>query len=64
MAEHHVDLKTAMEIVPRTTVFTTHTPVAAGHDEFPVEMVKPYVQPFEESLGTSVDEILSWGQPE
>ena len=64
MVEHQVDLKTAMEIVPRTTVFTTHTPVAAGHDEFPVEMVKPYVQPFEESLGTSVDEILSWGQPE
>jgi starch phosphorylase len=64
MAENHVDLKTALEIVPRTTVFTTHTPVAAGHDEFPVEMVKPYVQPFEERLGTSVDEILSWGQPE
>ena len=64
MVEHQIDLKTAMEIVPRTTVFTTHTPVAAGHDEFPVEMVKPYVQPFEESLGTSVDEILSWGQPE
>ena len=64
MAENQVDLKTALEIVPRTTIFTTHTPVAAGHDEFPVEMVKPYVQPFEERLGTSVDEILSWGQPE
>ena len=28
-----VDFKTALEIIPRTTVFTTHTPVAAGHDE-------------------------------
>ncbi len=64
MAENRVDLKTALEIVPRTTVFTTHTPVEAGHDEFPVDMVKPYVQPFEESLGVSVDEIISWGQPE
>jgi starch phosphorylase len=64
IAENHVDLKTALEIVPRTTVFTTHTPVAAGHDEFPVDMVRPYVQSFQESLGTSVDEILSWGQPE
>ena len=64
MAENHVDLKTALEIVPRTTVFTTHTPVAAGHDEFPVDMVKPYVQPFEEPLGISVDQIISWGQPE
>jgi len=64
MTDHQVDIKTALEIVPRTTVFTTHTPVAAGHDEFPVEMVKSYVQPFEARLGTSVDEIISWGQPE
>ena len=64
MPENGVDLKTALEIIPRTTVFTTHTPVEAGHDEFPVDMVKPYVQPFEESLGVSVDEIISWGQPE
>ena len=64
MAEYHVDLKTALEIIPRTTVFTTHTPVAAGHDEFQVEDLKPYIVPFEERLGTSVDEIISWGQPD
>lgn len=63
MAGHDVDLKTARQIVPRTTVFTTHTPVAAGHDEFPAEMVIPYLKPMEESLGVPVNEILSWGQP-
>ena len=63
-ADYEVDLKTALEIVPRTTVFTTHTPVAAGHDEFPVELVKPYVAPFEQMLGASLAEILSWGQAE
>jgi glycogen phosphorylase len=63
MRRHHVDLQTAMEIVPRSTVFTTHTPVAAGHDEFPPDMVKPYLMPYEETLGVGVDEILSWGQP-
>ena len=47
----YVDLKTALEIVPRTTGFTTHTPGAAGHDEFPGEHVKPYVSPQEETLG-------------
>ena len=62
--DFQVDLKTALEIVPRATVFTTHTPVAAGHDEFPVDMVKPYVQPFEQVLGASAAEIISWGQPE
>jgi len=63
MANQNVDLKTALEIVPRTTVFTTHTPVAAGHDEFPAEHVLPYLKPLEKKLGTSAPEILSWGQP-
>ena len=63
ISNHNVDVKTALEIVPRTTVFTTHTPVAAGHDEFRAEYVKPYLKPLEESLGTSEKEILSWGQP-
>jgi len=58
-----IDLPTALEIIPRTTVFTTHTPVAAGHDEFPTEMVKPYVKPMEECLGVTSDEIIAWGQP-
>jgi starch phosphorylase len=63
MADHNVDLKTALEIVPRTTVFTTHTPVAAGHDEFPAELARPYLTSLEEKLGTTAKEILSWGQP-
>ncbi|MGD9078013.1 MAG: alpha-glucan family phosphorylase, partial [Desulfobacterales bacterium] len=62
MNDQKVDLKTALEIVPRTTVFTTHTPVAAGHDEFRAEDVLPYIKPLEEKLGTSATEILSWGQ--
>jgi len=60
---HGADLKTAWEVLPRTTVFTTHTPVAAGHDEFPPEQVKPYLNSLEERLGTKVDNIISWGQP-
>ncbi|MGD8303876.1 MAG: alpha-glucan family phosphorylase, partial [Desulfobacterales bacterium] len=62
MAEQKIDLETALEIVPRTTVFTTHTPVAAGHDEFPAEHVLPYLKPLEKNLGVSATEILSWGQ--
>lgn len=62
MSRYKVELKTAMEIVARTTVFTTHTPVAAGHDEFPAEMVRPYLHAFETTLGVTCDEIISWGQ--
>ncbi len=63
MSGYDVDLQTALEIVPRITVFTTHTPVAAGHDEFPVDLVRPFLFPFEKRLGVKVNEILSWGQP-
>ena len=64
MSRDNVDLKTALAIVPRTTVFTTHTPVAAGHDEFPPDFVKPYLISLEGRLGIPVDKILSWGQSE
>jgi starch phosphorylase len=64
MSRNKLDLKTALEIVYRSTIFTTHTPVAAGHDEFPVELVKPYLQSLKKRLGTTENEILSWGQLE
>ncbi|MFO7665203.1 MAG: alpha-glucan family phosphorylase [Desulfobacterales bacterium] len=63
IARFKTDLKTAMEIAPRTSVFTTHTPVVAGHDVFPADLVKPYIVQLQEKLGISQKEILSWGQP-
>ena len=62
MEEKGLSLKAARQVIPRTTIFTTHTPVAAGHDEFPAEMVRPLMKAFTERLGVSEDEILSWGQ--
>lgn len=62
MEKHGIDLKTALEIVPRTSVFTTHTPVAAGYDEFTPDQVRPYLAPFESRLGISANEIITWGQ--
>jgi len=64
MEAHGVDLRTAREIIPRTNVFTTHTPVPAGHDEFSPELVKPYLLQFEKRLGVSVGEMIAWGQHE
>jgi starch phosphorylase len=43
-------------------VFTTHTPVAAGHDEFDKHQVRPYVAPYAEKFDISVEELLSWGE--
>ncbi|BBY14832.1 alpha-glucan family phosphorylase [Mycolicibacterium litorale] len=37
-----LDFDTALTVVRSSTVFTTHTPVPAGIDRFPVEMIKRY----------------------
>jgi len=57
-----LDLPTALEAVARTSVFTTHTPVAAGHDEFPPESVRPYIRTIAERMDATEDDILSWGR--
>jgi glycogen phosphorylase len=62
MEEHHLDLHAAMQVIARTSVFTTHTPVAAGHDEFPVDAVRPYLEPLAQRIGLPIDDLLAWGQ--
>lgn len=42
MVEDGLDFSTAVEAVASNTVFTTHTPVPAGHDHFSEEMVAEY----------------------
>ncbi len=60
--DHGMDTPSALEVIPRATVFTTHTPVPAGHDEFPVELVRPYLAPFAGRLNVPLEEIVAWGQ--
>lgn len=58
-----IDAETAMEVAVRSSVFTTHTPVAAGHDEFPSSAVEGYLKHMEDRIGLPVSLMLSWGQP-
>jgi starch phosphorylase len=60
--KYGVDFKTAMEIVPRITIFTTHTPVAAGHDEFDADHVLPVLKPYAKFFDLPAEEILALGQ--
>lgn len=52
----------AMAQVQHTSVFTTHTPVPAGHDAFPRDLVALYFQPYWEELGISGEQFLALGQ--
>ncbi len=62
MQNKNMDLETAMQVIARTSVFTTHTPVAAGHDEFPVNVVSPYLKPLAKQIDIPEDTLLSWGR--
>ena len=52
----------ALRNVQATTVFTTHTPVPAGHDVFPVSLVEKYLHGYWESLGISREAFLELGR--
>ncbi len=51
----------AVAEVRRTTVFTTHTPVPAGHDAFPFHLVEAYLSGAWGSLGGLRDAFLALG---
>jgi len=53
---------TALDQVRRSTIFTTHTPVAAGHDVFPVDLVNSYLAGWWENVGPQRDQLLKLGQ--
>jgi len=46
----------------RMTCFTTHTPVPAGHDRFPADMVEEHLGPLRDSLGISHDQLMAMGR--
>ncbi len=52
----------AKEIVFANNVFTTHTPVPAGIDRFPPELIKDYFSEYVKELGLSMDELLALGR--
>lgn len=58
---HALDFASALEVVAANTVFTTHTPVPAGHDHFAEGMIKEYFQHFCLDLKISAADIMSLG---
>jgi len=52
----------AVDRVRHTTVFTTHTPVPAGHDAFPYHLMDEYFGRFWQQMGISREKFLSLGE--
>ncbi len=51
----------ALERVRATSVFTSHTPVPAGHDVFPVELIDRYFKACYPALGIDREDFLQLG---
>ena len=59
--EHGTTFEEAVRQVQGTTVFTTHTPVAAGHDVFPHELMDKYFGSYYGELGIDREQLLALG---
>ena len=59
--EKQVSFNIAKDIASSKTVFTTHTPVPAGNDIFPIGLVEKYFKDFWPRLGISREDFLRLG---
>ena len=56
-----LDFASALEAVAANTVFTTHTPVPAGHDHFSQEMMEEYFRDFMHELKVGKEQLIGLG---
>ena len=62
VVKHHLSFEEALEVVRATNVFTTHTPVPAGIDRFPPDLVRRYFGPMVDSMGIDMERFLGLGR--
>lgn len=60
--ELSIDYELARELVRSTTLFTTHTPVPAGHDVFEEHLLRAYIPHFCDAFSISWEEFMSLGR--
>ncbi len=61
MQQDGLDFRSAIELVAGGTVFTTHTPVPAGHDIFDRSLIEKYIGPTAAALGQDMESIYALG---
>ena len=61
MEEKNISFDVAKKLASTCTVFTTHTPVPAGNDIFPIELMDRYFSSYYNELGISRNDFLNLG---
>ncbi|HEY3968609.1 MAG TPA: alpha-glucan family phosphorylase [Planctomycetaceae bacterium] len=62
MVADGINFHEAANRVAPHSVFTTHTPVPAGHDRFSADLIEEHLGPLREELGLSYDALLGMGR--
>lgn len=62
MEEEGLNFEEALRRVSRRIVFTTHTPVPAGHDRFDAGHVEEHLGPLRDQLGLSHEALMALGR--
>ena len=62
MDEEKLTYNEALELVSASNVFTTHTPVPAGNDAFPLETIERYLAPYYTNLGLKKEALFDLGK--
>ena len=62
ISKKHLSFSEAMEVVRSSSLFTTHTPVPAGHDAFPESMIRQYMSHYPDVLGITWDQFINLGK--
>src|SRR5579859_949204 len=62
MQEEGLGFDEAVSRVSREVVFTTHTPVPAGHDRFNAELIEEHLGPLRDLLGLSRERLMDLGR--
>jgi starch phosphorylase len=62
MQDTGANFRTCAQEVAQSTVFTTHTPVDAGHDRFSPQLVDEHLEPLRKSLGLTREEFVGLGR--
>jgi glycogen phosphorylase/synthase len=62
LVDQKFNFSEALEIVRASSLFTTHTPVPAGHDSFEEDMFRAYLRHIPEKLNISWDDFMNLGR--
>lgn len=62
MQTHHVNFQIAMELVKASSLFTTHTPVPAGHDAFSEDLMRIYFSNYPDRYNITWNSFMALGR--